>query len=265
MNKKLTAELIKLAHDLADVAREKTLEYFRNSKLDTENKDQEGFDPVTIADRAAEAAMRTLIESRRPGDSIIGEEYGEKKGSSGLTWVLDPIDGTRGYISGTPTWGTLISLNESGRSIFGIIDQPYIGERFTGGVGHASFKGPLGKRFLKTSQIKVLSEAIIFSTDPYSGSEVEIKGFNDISNMCRLTRFGMDCYAYGLLALGHIDLVVEVGLKPYDIQSPIAVVKAAGGYVTDWRGGHAEEGGRVLASSTHELHLSALNVLKYIN
>jgi fructose-1,6-bisphosphatase/inositol monophosphatase family enzyme len=105
----------------------------------------------------------------------------------------------------------------------------------------------------------------MFSTDPYSGSKVENKAFNDISNMCRLTRFGMDCYAYGLLALGHIDLVVEVGLKPYDIQSPIAVITAAGGYVTDWRGGHAEEGGRVLASSTHELHLAALSVLKSIN
>jgi fructose-1,6-bisphosphatase/inositol monophosphatase family enzyme len=147
MNKKLTAELIKLGHDLADVAREKTLEYFRNSKLDTENKDQEGFDPVTIADRAAEAAMRTLIESRRPEDSIIGEEYGEKKGSSGLTWVLDPIDGTRGYISGTPTWGTLISVNESGRSIFGIIDQPYIGERFTGGFKQKAVKDLSNKGF----------------------------------------------------------------------------------------------------------------------
>jgi len=264
MNKVEKGQLIKLAHAAADVARIQTLKYFRVSSVAVDSKEDILFDPVTIADRRAEKAMRELLELNRPNDGILGEEYPHKSGSTGFTWVLDPIDGTRGYISGTPTWGTLVALNYNGTSIFGVIDQPYINERFSGGFDEKLFSGPFGRKNLNVSKVKKLKEAILFSTYPEVGTSLELDGFKRISRHCKLTRYGLDCYAYGLLALGHIDIVIEAGLKPYDIQAPIAVIKAAGGYVTNWSGGPAESGGRVLAAATSQLHAEALNTLKTI-
>jgi len=264
MNKLEKDQLIKLAHAVADVARVETLKYFRISSLTVESKEDILFDPVTIADRRAEKAMRELIELNRPNDGILGEEYPPKIGSTGFTWVLDPIDGTRGYISGTPTWGTLIALNHKGTSIFGIIDQPYINERFSGGFDEKLFSGPFGEKNLGVSKVKELRKAVLFSTYPEIGSKTELEGFKQVAKYCKLTRYGLDCYAYGLLALGHIDIIVEAGLKAYDVQAPIAVIKAAGGNVTNWIGGPAEEGGRVLATCNSQLHSKALNILKLI-
>ena len=255
------AELIALAHDLADAARKATLARFRQAGLSTENKANAGFDPVTEADREAEAAMRALIEARRPQDAILGEEFGAKSGQSGLTWVLDPIDGTRGFMTGTPSWGVLIALlNETG-PIFGVIDQPYIGERFIGGLGQNYMTGPQGEMILRTSARKTLAEARLFSTFPEIGAISERLAFEAVRDQVLLTRYGMDCYAYGLVALGQADLVIEAGLQSYDIAAPIAVIEAAGGIVTNWRGGPAHQGGQVLAAANRDLHQAALVLL----
>lgn len=254
------ADLI-FAHRLADVARGETLRYFRGTELATASKLEGGFDPVTVADRAAEQVMRDLIEAERPEDGILGEEFGPKPSRNGLTWVLDPIDGTRGYISGTPTWGTLIALHDGASVLLGIIDQPYIGERFSGAAGSGMCRGPTGARVLKVSTKTRLEEAVVFTTFPEVGSETEGAGFHAVAGQCRLTRYGMDCYAYGLLAAGQVDLVIEAGLAPYDIQGPIGVVESAGGIVTDWSGGPADQGGRSLAAATPELHQAAMEIL----
>ena len=255
------AELIALAHDLADAARKATLARFRQAGLSTENKASAGFDPVTEADREAEAAMRALIEARRPQDAILGEEFGAKSGQSGLTWVLDPIDGTRGFMTGTPSWGVLIALlNETG-PIFGVIDQPYIGERFIGGLGQNYMTGPQGEMILRTSARKILAEARLFSTFPEIGAISERLAFEAVRDQVLLTRYGMDCYAYGLVALGQADLVIEAGLQSYDIAAPIAVIEAAGGIVTNWQGGPAHQGGQVLAAANRDLHQAALVLL----
>lgn len=250
-----------LAMDMADAARTATLRHFRQTGLQSDNKDHAGFDPVTEGDRSAERAMRALIEAQRPMDGILGEEFGQTASRSGLTWVLDPIDGTRGFVSGTPTWGVLIALHDGARPIFGVIDQPYIGERFIGGFGRAEMTGPLGGRDLEASKITTLSEATIFTTFPELGTEAEAQAFQRVATQCKLTRYGMDCYAYGLLAAGHVDLVIEAGLQAYDIQAPIAVIEAAGGMVTNWDGGAADQGGQVIAAATPQLYDAALALL----
>lgn len=261
-NAAFQAELWSVAEELAEAARAAILPHFRVIGLNAENKETKGFDPVTIADKAAEQAMRTVLAKRRPDDSVFGEEYGRVDGTSGLTWVLDPIDGTRGFISGAPTWGVLISLNDATGPRLGIIDQPYIGERFCGGFGRAEVIGPHGSAPLKVRKSKDLSQATLFSTYPEVGSPQERAAFEAVSANALLTRFGCDCYAYGLLAAGHIDLVVEAGLNAYDIAGPIGVIEAAGGIVTDWSGGKAHEGGRVLAAATPALHNQVLKILQ---
>ncbi|NRB33671.1 MAG: histidinol-phosphatase [Rhodobacteraceae bacterium] len=253
---------IDVAHRLADAARAAILPYFRQPDLQTDNKEADGFDPVTEADRAGEAAMRALLDDLRPEDGILGEEHGIKPGTNGRQWVLDPIDGTRGFISGTPNWGVLIALSKADGPIMGVIDQPYIGERFTGGQGVARCDGPLGQTPLRTRQTQDLSDAIVFTTFPELGSPAERAGFAAVARHARLVRYGMDCYAYALLAAGQIDLVIEAGLAPYDIQAPIAVIEAAGGLVTGWQGEPAHNGGRALAAANPDIHAKALEILR---
>ena len=178
-------------------------------------------------------------------DGILGEEFGATPGTSGRTWVLDPVDGTRAFLAGAPTWGVLIALADESGPVYGLIDQPYIGERFEGGFGDARMVGPQGTRVLRVRGDRPLAEAILMTTYPEVGSDAEGAAFAELSRHVRLTRYGLDCYAYALLAAGQIDLVVEAGLAAYDIQAPIAVIEAAGGIVTDWRGGPAHQGGRV--------------------
>ncbi|MCW3782156.1 histidinol-phosphatase [Defluviimonas salinarum] len=253
--------LVATAHALADAAREATLAHFRADGLAADNKETSRFDPVTVADRASEERMRAILAERRPDDAILGEEFGPKPGTSGLTWVLDPIDGTRSYLSGTPTWGVLIALSDPTGPVFGLIDQPYIGERFAGGFGISEVTGPMGMRPLRARPARPLSEAILFTTFPEVGTEAEGAAFRRLSARTRLTRYGIDCYAYALVAAGQIDLVVEAGLQAYDVQAPIAVIEAAGGIVTDWEGRPAHQGGRVLAAANPEIHRAAMEVL----
>lgn len=256
----LTAELIATAHELADAARVETLRHFRTAGLEADNKATGHFDPVTVADRACEAAMRGILSRRRPMDAILGEEQEATEGTSGLTWVLDPIDGTRGFLTGTPVWGVLIGLRQGDRALYGIIDQPHIGERFEGGFGRASLTGPRGITALKTSA-RGLSDARLFSTFPEIGSEAEHAAFRRVASAVRLVRYGLDCYGYALVALGQADLVIEAGLKSYDVMAPVAVVEAAGGLVTDWTGGPVLDGGRVVAAANAGLHRAALDRL----
>lgn len=258
-------DILTTAHALADAAREAILPWFRADNLIADNKDGTGFDPVTEGDRAAERAMRDILAARRPQDAVLGEEFGAVSGTSGLTWVLDPIDGTRGFLSGTPTWGVLIAVaDQTGAPIYGLIDQPYIGERFEGGLGRARVTGPQGTRPLAARPGRALSEAILFTTFPELGSPEERAAFDAVRGRVRLTRYGMDCYAYALVASGQVDLVIEAGLATYDILAPIAVIEAAGGIVTDWQGGPAYRGGRAVAAANRQQHEAALEILAQV-
>ena len=254
-------DIFATAHALADAARVATLQHFRSEGLAADNKEIGRFDPVTVADRLSEQRMREILAARRPDDAILGEEFGPKVGTSGLTWVLDPIDGTRSYLAGAPTWGVLISLRDAQGPIYGIIDQPFIGERFEGGLGRATTNGPLGVRPLKTRPPRALSDAILFSTFPEVGTPAEGEAFRRVVVQAKLTRYGTDCYAYALIAAGQIDLVIEAGLQPYDVQAPISVITAAGGVVTNWQGGPAHDGGQILAAANAEVHAQAMALL----
>jgi histidinol phosphatase-like enzyme (inositol monophosphatase family) len=255
-------DLITCAHAMADAARGAILPFFRNPALVTEDKGVGRFDPVTEADRASEAAMRAVLSRLRPEDGILGEEEGAKTGTTGLTWVIDPIDGTRAFMSGTPTWGVLIALCTASGPIYGLIDQPFIGERFEGGLGRAQVAGPRGVAPLATRGTGHLSDATLFSTFPEVGTPAERAGFEAVRDRVKLTRYGMDCYAYALVAAGQVDLVIEAGLAAYDICAPIAVIEAAGGIVTDWRGGPVHAGGRALAAANPAIHAAALDLLR---
>jgi histidinol phosphatase-like enzyme (inositol monophosphatase family) len=250
------------ADALARAARGQTLPRFRAADLGVADKGTRAFDPVTEADHAAEAAMRAVLADRRPDDGILGEEMAGVAGRSGLTWVIDPIDGTRAFMIGAPTWGTLIALcDAAGRPLFGLIDQPHTGERWTGGLGRAGFAAPGGASRLATRPTTRIGEALLCTTFPEVGTEDERAAFARVAAEARLTRYGLDCYAYGLLASGHVDLVIEAGLAPYDICAPLAVVEAAGGIVTDWAGGPAHGGGRVLAAANRGIHAAAMALL----
>ncbi len=257
----VAADLVATAHELADVARVATLAHFRKPGLSAETKESQRFDPVTVADRLSEQRMREVLARRRPDDGILGEEFGPVAGTTGLTWVLDPIDGTRGYLSGTPTWGVLISVRDAVGPFYGIIDQPYIGERFEGGLGLSKVTGPTGTVPLGVRPARPLSEAIVFTTFPEVGSADEGAAFRRVAARAKLVRYGTDCYAYALIAAGQIDLVIEAGLQAYDVQAPIAVIEAAGGIVTDWQGRPCHNGGQVLAAANRTIHAEALALL----
>ena len=254
-------ELRAVAEEMADAARGVTLRYFRSDALAVDNKEADGFDPVTVADREAERAMRTVLAKRRPDDAIFGEEFGKSAGTSGLTWVLDPIDGTRAFISGAPTWGVLIGLDAGQGPVLGIVDQPYIGERFSGAFGEADWQRGDARHEIKVRACLALENATLMTTFPEVGTEAERAAFNAVSSACKLTRYGLDCYAYALLAMGQIDLVIEAGLNAYDVQGPIGVLQGAGGIVTDWQGNPAHNGGQIIAAGDARVHDAALAIL----
>ncbi|MEM7269973.1 MAG: inositol monophosphatase family protein [Pseudomonadota bacterium] len=257
--------LVETAHALADAARGPILTHFRSDTLTADNKLQAGFDPVTVADREAELAMRAVLAAMRPDDGIFGEEQGRNEGSTGLIWVLDPIDGTRAFIAGAPVFGVLIGLFYGTRPILGVVDQPYIGERFVGALAGGSPGADLLRgneaRSIHTRRGVALKDATILSTFPEVGRDQDRLGFEAVRDQAQLTRYGLDCYGYMLVAIGQADLVIEAGLNAYDIQGPMAVVEAAGGVVTNWRGGPCHEGGQVIAAGSREIHEEALALL----
>lgn len=261
------AELARVADVCADAARSPALRWFRHPALAAADKSAGTgrFDPVTEADRAVEAAIRATLADRRPGDAIRGEEEAPTAGHSGIRWTIDPIDGTRGFMAGTPTWGVLIAADAGGPPLVGIVDQPFTGERFTG-VTHGAGRGCTWargneRRSLACRPCGSLAEATLFTTFPEIGTEAERAAFLRVASAVRLTRYGLDCYAYALVAAGCIDLVIEAGLHAYDVAAPIAVIEAAGGIVTDWEGRPAHEGGRIVAAGDARVHAAALEML----
>ncbi|WP_291841617.1 histidinol-phosphatase [Maricaulis sp.] len=243
---------IGIAHEMADAARAAIAPFFRTALI-VDNKMSSGFDPVTAADRASETAMRDVLARRSPEDGILGEEFGATGAAGDRRWVLDPIDGTRAFIAGLPTWTVLIALEEAGRPTVGVIDQPHIGERFTGWPGGASLDRAGRSSPLKVSACQQLETAIMASTDPYLFEGAELRAFEAVRAQARLCRFGFDAYAYAMLAAGGVDLVIESGLQVYDVQALVPVVTGAGGVVTNWSGGDPSGGGQVVAAASREL------------
>jgi myo-inositol-1(or 4)-monophosphatase len=248
--------------ELASAAGEAIHPFFRTS-LGVENKANGGpFDPVTAADRAAEQTMRALIRKNFPDHGIVGEEFGDDKPGAAYVWVLDPIDGTKSFISGMPVWGTLIGLMKEGAPVYGMMHQPFIGESFTGDSRSARYRGPAGERALRTRSCARLADATIFTTSPLLMKPDERKLFQEVEAKTRLSRYGGDCYAYCMVAAGFVDLVIETGLKPHDIVALIPIIEGAGGVITDWTGGPAAKGGRIIAAGDKRVHAETIKLLQ---
>jgi histidinol phosphatase-like enzyme (inositol monophosphatase family) len=263
----LDSPTIAFAHRLADEAGEVIRPYFRQ-RIDVADKRPvihgvPVFDPVTDADKNAEKAIRAIIDRERPDDGILGEEFGEKTGSNGLRWVLDPVDGTRAFITGRHEWGSLIALEENGRPILGIIDQPVLGERFIGANGHAELRARGDTLPLHARRCAKLSDAILCATHPDCfGEPGEAEAFARVQRSVRMSRWGGDCYIFGVLALGFVDLIVESMLHRWDVAALVPVVEGAGGVITNWQGGTCYEGGQVVAAGDPRVHAEAVKMLE---
>lgn len=262
-------ELVEVANALVDAAATPALDRFRAGDLDVRGKGVHraaGWDPVTEADRAAETAMRAMLATRRPHDGVVGEEHPTTPGTSGLTWVLDPIDGTRAYVAGLPTWCVLVAVFDGREPVLGIIAQPFTSERWVGvhtdGLRRTTWRRGNSELELDATADAVtdLAEAVLHTTFPEVGTPAERAAFERVRDRVRLTRYGGDAYGYALVASGTVDLVVEAGLAPHDVQALVPVVRGAGGVITDWTGGACHRGGRVVAGSP-AVHAAALDVL----
>jgi myo-inositol-1(or 4)-monophosphatase len=246
---------------LATASGDTILPFFRTA-LAVENKLARGFDPVTAADRAAEDAMRSMIRENFPEHGILGEEYGSEHTDAEYVWVLDPIDGTKSFISGMVAWGTLIGLMRFGEPVYGMMHQPFTRERFTGDSGAAHYRGPAGDRDLHVRKCESLSDAVLFTTSPLLMKADDRASFDKVENKAKLARYGGDCYAYCMLAAGQIDLVIETGLKPHDIVALIPIILGAGGIITTWDNGPPQAGGRIIAAGDPRTHAAAMELLK---
>jgi myo-inositol-1(or 4)-monophosphatase len=253
---------IAFANRLADASGAAIRPFFRQ-RLDVAHKDGvHAFDPVTEADRGAERAIRALIASERPGDGVLGEEYGESTGTNGYRWVLDPLDGTRAFITGRHEWGSLIALEKDGVPVLGILDQPVLGERFIGMEGKATLLQAGKTTPLKTRACATVETAILCSTDPSAYfDDKQQSAFARLSAKARMTRYGGDCYLFAALALGFVDLVVEANLHRWDIAALIPLVEGAGGVITSWDGGDCRDGKTVLAAGDPRVHAAAMALL----
>ncbi len=248
--------------ELATVAGETIRPFFRTA-LGVDNKSRSGdFDPVTAADRAAEAAMRALIKRTFPAHGILGEEFEAEHPGAEYVWVLDPIDGTKSFICGMPIWGTLIALTRHGEPIYGMMHQPFIREYFVGDGRAANYRGPAGDRVLRTRPCAALKDAVLLTTSPLLMSDADRHRFTRVEQAVRLSRYGGDCYAYCVLAAGHVDLVIETELQPYDVLPLIPIIEGAGGVVTTWENGRPHAGGRILAAGDPRIHAQAMALLQ---
>ena len=248
-------------NELAKISGETILPFFRTS-LEIENKKPGGFDPVTAADRAAEARMRAEITKVFPEHGILGEEFGAEKTSSEYVWVLDPIDGTKSFIAGMLAWGTLIGLMRSGEPVYGMMHQAFTREHFSGDGGAAHYRGPTGNRDLHVRDCASLKDAVLFTTSPLLMNKADRAAFGKVENAVKLSRYGGDCYAYCMLAAGHIDLIIETEIKPHDIVPLIPIIAGAGGIVTTWEGGPAQAGGRIVVAGDKRVHENAMEMLR---
>jgi myo-inositol-1(or 4)-monophosphatase len=247
--------------ELALVSGETIRPFFR-SALSVENKSRTGgFDPVTAADRAAEAAMRALIQKTFPAHGIIGEEFPAERPDSEYVWVLDPIDGTKSFICGLPAWGTLIALTRHGVPIYGMMHQPFTREQFSGDGSGARYCGPAGDRVLQTRVCAELSDAVMLTTSPLLMKQADRQCFERVEQAVRLSRYGGDCYAYCVLAAGHVDLIIETELKPHDVLALIPIIEGAGGIMTTWENDRPNNGGRIVAAGDRRVHAQAMKLL----
>ena len=257
--------MITFAHRLADAAGEVIRPYFRQriEVADKGLKKGTAFDPVTAADQNAEKAIRAIIERERPDDGILGEEFGEKPARNGFSWLLDPVDGTRAFITGRHEWASLIGLEENGRAQIGIIDQPVLRERFIGVNGKAELLSGGTRTTLRVRSCPDLSQAVLCATHPEAYFTPEERGaFRRVQETVRMTRFGGDCYIFGVLALGFIDLIVESSFHRWDVSALIPIVEGAGGMITNWQGGSCAAGGQILASGDPRVHAQAMKLLR---
>jgi myo-inositol-1(or 4)-monophosphatase len=266
LERETLVEYLEFANRLADASGSIIAPYFR-APLVVDNKGGAAdYDPVTAADTAAEDALRKLIHRTYPDQGIFGEERGYEAGESGLTWVIDPIDGTKAFITGLPVWGTLIALYDGEKPVLGVMDQPFTGERFLGSPWGAELNTETATARLQTRACPSLSRAILQTTHPdMFSTDAEGRAFDEVAQRVRLARFGGDCYAYCMLAYGLIDLVIEAGLAPYDIQALIPIVEAAGGMVSTWSGASAAYGGQIVAAGDPRLHAQVVAILSGFN
>jgi len=253
---------LEFAHVLADISGEAILPHFRKPLAVKNKAVRSGFDPVTAADRAAERAVRKAVVQRFPSHGVVGEEYGAIAGEGRYSWVVDPIDGTRAFITGSPLWGTLIGLLDGGVPALGLMSQPFTGERFWSQGRQAFWRRADGKaRRIRTRACARLADAILTATHPdMFAAPADAARFEALRSRVRMTRYGGDCYAYCLLAAGCIDLIVEAGLQTYDIAPLVPIIEAAGGVVTTWEGGSALNGGRIVAAGDRRVHAEALAI-----
>lgn len=263
MHEELTA-LLRAANMAADAAAVVTMSYFRQV-MDVTNKAQHGeFDPVTEADRLAEVAIRDILQREFPRIGFYGEEHDAINSSNGLLWVVDPIDGTRAFMSGMPLWGTLIGLYNGREVVLGLMDQPFLKERYTGSRLGSVLESASGSRKLRTRATDELSSSTLYCTTPDMFATPSARHcFSVVKQSTQLTRYGGDCYAYALLASGYVDIVLDCDLKPYDIQALIPVVEQAGGVVTDWQGNSAVHGGYIVACGSKKLYEQVLPLLAF--
>lgn len=253
------------AERLADAARHETLPRFRAGAA-IDNKASLAFDPVTDADREAERAIRAMIARAYPEHGVIGEEFGSERAGVQWRWVLDPVDGTRAFICGAPSWATLIALEHRETPVVGIIDQPFTDERWIGAGGKAHYRRGVAEQACRTSGLQDVSAARVSTTDPRAGqyfSEGEAARFAAVFAAARVARFSLDAYAYGLLAIGELDLVIETSLKHHDFAALKPVVEGAGGVITAWSGGQlgSDARGSIVAAASPALHEAALAIL----
>ena len=257
---------IAFAHRLADAAGEVIRPYFRQ-RIEVTDKGlakNTVFDPVTAADKTAEEAIRALIGRERPNDGILGEEFGEKNSANGLTWVLDPVDGTRAFITGRHEWGSLIALEDNGHAVLGILDQPVLRERFVGVNGQAEILTEHSRMPLQVRRCADISEAVLCATHPDSNfTPGEQEAFRRVQGQVRMSRFGGDCYIFGTLALGFVDLIVESAFHRWDVAALIPIVEGAGGVMTNWQGGSCAHGGQILAAGDARVHAQAMRLLRF--
>jgi myo-inositol-1(or 4)-monophosphatase len=247
--------------ELAAVSGETIKPFFR-SALGIENKSKSGgFDPVTAADRAAEAAMRALIKRTFPEHGVIGEEFDPERADAEYVWVLDPIDGTKSFICGMPAWGTLIALTRRGEPVYGMMHQPFTREHFSGDGSGARYRGPAGERALRVRPCMALKDAVLLTTSPLLMNDADRRCFGRVEHAVQLSRYGGDCYAYCMLAAGHVDLIVETELKPHDVLALIPIIAGAGGIVTTWDNGRPHHGGRIIAAGDRRVHAQAMALL----
>ncbi len=253
----VSEDMIRLAHSLADAARPVIRHYFRTPIAIDDKADAS---PVTIADREVEAAMRALLARHVPEHGVLGEEHGRSDKDSDWVWVLDPIDGTRAFITGKPSFGTLIALTFRGRPVLGIIDQAITDERWLGAAGRPT---TLNGAVVRARACPDLAHAYAYSTGPELFDPATRPAWDRIVAAVKHARYGADCYAYALVATGFVDLVVEAGLKPYDYSALVPVIEGAGGIVTDWNGRALDlnSSGRVVAAGDRRTHAAALGLL----